>query len=254
MANEFKEARVRTAGEQALYGGGDEDLGVPESTPLFGVTTHPGDGLVRVVNFRSNDLTGTLPAKELSCLSAMTSFTLVGHDCLTGPLPLKYSTTLVNLNMASNALEGRLPAAYSELRCLKTLSLRNNCLTGGVPAEWAEGLDCLASLNISSNDLTEPLPPALPAGLVTVRLKGNFVSGHFPESLAASVPRLKFLDVRDNSLQGVPPATLGDLEHLETLYMTDNAWDVLEVVDAEKALAAAIGDRHPRARVFVAAM
>ncbi|MDE2772105.1 MAG: Ig-like domain-containing protein [Gemmatimonadota bacterium] len=103
------------------------------------------------------------------------------------------------------------------------LDLSHNGLVGAIPPEIV-GLDALASLALTGNDLSGgPIPPEL-GGLVNLEfldLAGIRVSGTIPSELG-NLTRLRELDISGNKLSGGIPLALADLSELTHLDLADN--------------------------------
>ncbi len=119
---------------------------------------------------------GTLipsPAENRALVKDCETLLAVGHT-LRGTTALNWSTgaalsgwpgvttggtptRVAGLNLASQSLDGTLPAALGQLFALTTLNLSSNSLTGDIPAElgW---LDHLTELRLSGNALTGCIP------------------------------------------------------------------------------------------------
>lgn len=89
---------------------------------------------------------------------------------------------------------------------LEGLDLRNNRLSGTVPAGWLP--PALAQLDLSNNPLGGhfPAPSSLPASLGYLYLANCNLSGPLPSSL--HTPSIRTFDARYNRLSGSLPATL----------------------------------------------
>lgn len=95
-----------------------------------------------------------------------------------------------------------------KLTALQSLDLSKNAITA-LPMDLAE-LGELARLNLSSNNLTGPLPPYIGNfnRMESLDLSGNGFSGEVPAQISA-LSRLKFLNLSRNSLEiGIPEAFL----------------------------------------------
>ncbi|CAL9766607.1 unnamed protein product [Musa acuminata subsp. burmannicoides] len=93
---------------------------------------------------------------------------------------------------------------------LQSLDLSSSQLSGPVPSELSALLN-LAVLNLSSNRLTGPIPPqlALCAYLNVIDLHANLLSGPIPDQLGLLV-RLSTFDVSYNRLEGPIPVLLAN--------------------------------------------
>ena len=89
------------------------------------------------------------------------------------------------------------------------LLLRENNLTGTLPAEWG-GLSELEALELSKNSLSGPIPVELVqlSELLILSLRDNSLTGPIPSELG-QLPRLQKLYLDGNSLLGPIPAELG---------------------------------------------
>jgi hypothetical protein len=106
---------------------------------------------------------------------------------------------VAELRLPGASLTGQVPVGtLGNLTALRTLSLRLNVLSGGIP-------DDLASAS----------------GLQNVFLTGNQLSGDFPRAFL-SLPGLIRLALDGNNLSGTIPAALGNLTSLRTLLLQNN--------------------------------
>ena len=103
------------------------------------------------------------------------------------------------------------------------LDLSHNGLGGPIPPDIV-GLEALASLNLSGNDLSDgPIPPELGAlaNLEYLELSGILAPGAIPAELG-NLTRLRELRISGNKLSGGIPSTLADLTELRHLDLADN--------------------------------
>ncbi|TVU45447.1 hypothetical protein EJB05_04934, partial [Eragrostis curvula] len=109
------------------------------------------------------------------------------------------SGRVAGLRLPGAWLSGQVPAGtLGNLTALRTLSLRSNALSGGLP-------DDLASASALRN----------------VFLDGNRLSGEFPRAIL-ELPGLARLALGENNLSGHIPAALGNLTRLRTLLLDSN--------------------------------
>lgn len=106
---------------------------------------------------------------------------------------------VTHLSLRNNNLSGSLPAALGELTSLEVLSLDRNSLTGGLPSELG---------NLSN--------------LTRLALNRNQLSGSIPSELG-NLSNLSIIGLARNSLSGSLPAGLGNLTGLTKLSLHDNA-------------------------------
>ncbi|XP_058076454.1 receptor-like protein EIX1 [Magnolia sinica] len=147
-------------------------------------------------------------------------------DCmLTGPIPaarLGGLSSLEELDLSGNQLNGNIPAALGGLSSLLYLSLRGNQLNGNIPASLG-GLSSLEELILSGNQLNGNIPAAL-GGLSSLEyldLSVNQLNGNIPAALGG-LSSLLYLSLRGNQLNGNIPASLGGLSSLEELFLSRN--------------------------------
>ena len=102
------------------------------------------------------------------------------------------------------------------------LRLRNNQLTGSIPAELG-GLARLQSLSFYSNRLTGVIPPELGrlSNLEYLSLIGNELTGNIPVALG-NLSNLGVLELHFNQLSGSIPRELGNLSNLRGLSLSSN--------------------------------
>ncbi|XP_010519466.1 PREDICTED: probable LRR receptor-like serine/threonine-protein kinase At5g10290 isoform X2 [Tarenaya hassleriana] len=126
----------------------------------------------------------------------------------------------ISLRAKSNQLEdwnrtlsymnfsGTLSPAIGILTHLKTLTLKGNDITGGIPNEFGN-LSRLSSLELDDNRLTGPIPSILGnlKNLQFLTLSGNSLNGSVPESLT-KLPKLICLLLDSNNLTGQIPERL----------------------------------------------
>jgi Leucine-rich repeat (LRR) protein len=126
--------------------------------------------------------------------------------------------TLRELKLAENDLQGDLPGAIGNMGTLEVLDLQGNKLTS-LPEEVRQ-LECLRSLNVSSNQLRS-VPMALFETSLTEfianknRFEGNFFT-------TASLPHLQELNISNNSLKALCDGEFIDMPMLKTLNVSMN--------------------------------
>ncbi|KAK7315041.1 hypothetical protein VNO77_33573 [Canavalia gladiata] len=132
------------------------------------------------------------------------------------------STTLVQLSLSSNSLQGEISQIISSLQNIKTLDLQGNQLSGALPDSLGQ-LKHLETLDLSNNTLICPIPTSFAnlSSLRTLNLGHNQLNGTIPESFAF-LRNLQVLNLGSNSLTGGMPETLGILSNLVTLDLSSN--------------------------------
>ncbi|XP_058076468.1 receptor-like protein EIX1 [Magnolia sinica] len=150
------------------------------------------------------------------------------QDCmLTGPIPaahLRGLSSLEELDLSRNQLNGNIPAALGGLSSLLYLSLDGNQLNGNIPASLG-GLSSLEKLILSGNQLNGNIPAALGglSSLQDLSLRGNQLNGTIPTTLG-QLSNLSLLDLSDNSLTGnVSESVFENLAKLRYLDLSSNS-------------------------------
>ena len=155
------------------------------------------------------------------------------------PLSAWYGVTtdaggrVTSLELAGNALSGRIPAALGGLSRLGVLDLGRagdlhdpevfyNALTGPIPAELG-ALSDLRELRLDDNALTGAIPGALGdlAGLTALDLSGNELTGAIPSGIGG-LAGLRELYLSHNALTGAIPSGIGNLTRLNHLDLGGN--------------------------------
>ncbi|KAL2967292.1 hypothetical protein AAZX31_16G166700 [Glycine max] len=132
------------------------------------------------------------------------------------------SKTLVQLDLHSNLLQGKIPQIISSLQNIKNLDLQNNQLSGPLPDSLGQ-LKHLEVLDLSNNTFTCPIPSPFAnlSSLRTLNLAHNRLNGTIPKSFEF-LKNLQVLNLGANSLTGDVPVTLGTLSNLVTLDLSSN--------------------------------
>lgn len=114
-----------------------------------------------------------------------------------GTIPKISSTTLVTLNLSSNSIIGPLPPSLGNC---EVVDLSRNLLSDSISVltNWNSNLEIL---DLSSNGLTGSIPNL------------------------TQFQRLTLLSIRNNSLEGVLPSTLGSYPKLSTVDLSSNRFD-----------------------------
>ena len=197
-----------------------------------GVTTRT-DGRVIVLNLRSNDLVGTIPA-SLGNLDTLAELNLRGNE-LSGPIPTELGNlaSLSILELDGNPLSGSIPASLGNLANLQELWLYDtyrateagefiSAITGAIPSELGN-LSNLRYLYLTENQLSGAIPSELGSltKLEDLNLTGNQLTGAIPSELG-SLTKLLSLSIQSNQLTGAIPAELNSLTELTSLALSSN--------------------------------
>ena len=121
---------------------------------------------------------------------------------------------IVELDLSSEKLSGRIPGALGRLTGLEVLDLQDNDLSGGIPPELGQLVN-LRELQIGWNPLGGEIPPELGAltNLVELNLSNSELTGGIPPELGRLV-NLRELLIGSNPLGGEIPPELGSLTNL----------------------------------------
>nr|XP_043624449.1 receptor-like protein 7 [Erigeron canadensis] len=114
------------------------------------------------------------------------------------------------------------PESLRSMRNIYRLDLSSNEIHGQIP-QWAGeiGGNTLYHLNLSHNFITA-LPQSQWYTLEYMYLQSNLIQGRFPPSIC-NMNRLWYLDMSNNSFDGVIPECLGNItSSLKTLYLSNN--------------------------------
>ena len=129
---------------------------------------------------------------------------------------------VTELDLRNNQLTGEIPAELSQLAQLESLALGSNQLTGEIPVELSQ-LPQLETLNLSSNQLKGEIPVELAqlGQLQSLSLSDNPLKGEIPVELS-QLSQLEGLDLSRNQLTGEIPVELSQLPQLTYLDLSDN--------------------------------
>ncbi len=134
-----------------------------------------------------------------------------------------YSDGRYRLNLRNNGLSGEIPAEVGDLGSVDYLLFGfNTGLSGRIPTEL-ENLSSLRWLEFFDNSVSGSIPPELAniSSLGRLTIAHTSVSGSIPAELG-DLALLKSLDLRHNDMSGEIPPELGNLSSLEILYIIHN--------------------------------
>ena len=201
-------------------------------------------GRVVGLSLWSNRLRGEIPP-ELGNLADLETLRLDGNQ-LSGSIPPEFGnlSNLEDLWLHDNELSGPVPAELGQLTFLKTLNLSGNQLTGCLPASWRDAdIMVLGRPRLpfcgTSEDEGAGEDDGIAADLAVLETlyhamggdrwdrKRNWLRDDVPLSQWAGVftndqGRVVGLSLWGKRLRGEIPAALGNLAHLERLYLNDN--------------------------------
>lgn len=167
------------------------DNGINGELPEFGQLPN-----LQVLRLGSNQLFGSIPLEFLQGAIPLVELDLSVNG-FSGSIPNINSTTLVTLNLSSNSIKGSLP---SSLGNCEVVDLSRNQFSDDVSVlrNWDGNLEIL---DLSSNALRGSIPNL------------------------TQFQRLTSLSIRNNSLEGVLPSTLGSYPKLSTIDLSSNNFD-----------------------------
>ncbi|XP_047951822.1 putative leucine-rich repeat receptor-like serine/threonine-protein kinase At2g24130 isoform X1 [Salvia hispanica] len=163
---------------------------------------------LKVVDFSSNQLTGTIPGEIGSC------------------------PDLLAVNIYNNKLHGEIPASLGNATCLYNLDVEYNYLSGELPSEMLAKLHKMLYLHLSNNYMIshsnnsdlEPFFTALAncTELAELQLASNGLGGTLPHSIGGLSTYLGELQLQENHIFGSIPPQIGHLQSLTILNLTSN--------------------------------
>ncbi|XP_020235839.1 probable LRR receptor-like serine/threonine-protein kinase RFK1 isoform X2 [Cajanus cajan] len=156
---------------------------------------------LRVIDFASNYLSGTIP-KEWGSIKL--TFISLFVNRLSGEIPMELSniTTLTYLNLEANRFSGVVPPELGSLFNLQTLILSSNKLSGKLPVTFAR-LQNLTDLRISDNSFNGKIPSFIQNWKLLQRLEmhASGLEGPIPSSISLlrNLSRLRISDINGPS-------------------------------------------------------
>ena len=110
----------------------------------------------------------------------------LSDNLIEGPIPseIEDMSQLVHLNLSNNQFSGEIPRGIGELNFLTTIDFNDNIISGEIPKSIGD-LSNLSTLRLAHNDLVGFIPPELGSlsNLTIIRLDHNSLSGCYPIEL-----------------------------------------------------------------------
>ncbi|XP_022991145.1 protein STRUBBELIG-RECEPTOR FAMILY 5 isoform X1 [Cucurbita maxima] len=155
---------------------------------------------------------------QLSNLVSVTYFDLSKNN-LNGDIPYQLPPNAVHVDLSENSFTGSVPYSISQMGDLNFLNLAHNQLSNQLSDMFGK-LPKLKSLDLSYNSISGTLPQSFNklSSLTTLHLQENQFKGSI--NVLADLP-LDDLNVANNQFTGWIPATLEDINNLETV---GNSW------------------------------
>jgi Leucine-rich repeat (LRR) protein len=131
-------------------------------------------------------------------------------------------TTITEISLAANNLQGSISPAIGNLAGLRNLLIYDNALSGTIPPSIGQ-LGNLETIVLDRNQLGGPIPREIgqAAKLRLINFDGNKLTGPLPAELG-NLPVLEEIDFSFNEITGAIPPQLGQLSNLVTLQITSN--------------------------------
>ncbi|XP_077242716.1 uncharacterized protein LOC143883257 [Tasmannia lanceolata] len=150
-----------------------------------------------------------VPTFQLGRLS-LENCNLNKHSTRTIPSFLSSQDNLYDLNLGHNSLKGIIPSWLLYNMSISSLWLMGNLLEGSIPQSTHNTTSSVSFLDISENNLSEPLPTnigTLFPQLNYFNLSKNILQGRIPSSMG-EIERLSILDLSSNNFSGEMPHQL----------------------------------------------
>eukprot|EP00934_Nitzschia_sp_Nitz4_P008465 Nitzschia sp. Nitz4//scaffold95_size97785//2765//5123//NITZ4_004654-RA/size97785-augustus-gene-0.94-mRNA-1//1//CDS//3329560433//8455//frame0 len=138
------------------------------------------------LDVNDNKFEGPLVAlADLFVLPSLLTLKL-GLNFFNGALPTEFSSSLVELDVHDNNLDGTIPTGMANMVNLTDLDLSVNAFEGSLPTELG-ALTQLETLNVSSNYLTGTIPAELSSAqsLMELSISKNEFTGSLPSDICA---------------------------------------------------------------------
>jgi Leucine-rich repeat (LRR) protein len=156
------------------------------------------------LEIQRNNLTGAIP--DLGSLRMLFFFDASDNE-LSGEVPITLPTSLVEISVRNNNLEGKLPNNVGNLRFLQVMDLSQNRLSGAVASALFDH-PSLQQLTLSHNNFTSlevPGNKGVSSRLVALDLSYNVLGGLLP-AFMGSMPELTAVSLEHNKFTGTIPS------------------------------------------------
>nr|GMC47315.1 probable LRR receptor-like serine/threonine-protein kinase At1g56140 isoform X1 [Ipomoea batatas] len=176
---------------------------------------------ITALKVQAQDVTGGIP-DELWNLTSINDLNL-GQNYLNGTLSRSIGNLrrLQYLTVGKNALSGVLPKELGMLTDLRSFSISTNNFSGSLPSELGN-LKKLTQLYIDSSGVSGPIPPSFAnlLNLETVWASDIELTGRIPDFIG-NWAKLNTLRLQGNSFQGPIPSTFLKLTLMVDLRISD---------------------------------
>uniref|UniRef100_A0A0E0K2N3 non-specific serine/threonine protein kinase n=1 Tax=Oryza punctata TaxID=4537 RepID=A0A0E0K2N3_ORYPU len=216
--NSFKEQHPTLQGSTLLA---MFDAGYNMFTGNIDTSICDPNGVIRVLRFTSNLLSGEFPAGFGNCTKLEELY--VDLNSISGSLPddLFRLSSLRDLSLQENQLSGRMTPRFGNMSSLSKLDISFNSFSGYLPNVFGS-LRKLEYFSAQSNLFRGPLPSSLShsPSLKMLYLRNNSFHGQIDLNCSA-MSQLSSLDLGTNKFIGTID-TLSDCHHLRSLNLATN--------------------------------
>ncbi|XP_048133483.1 putative receptor-like protein kinase At3g47110 [Rhodamnia argentea] len=184
------------------------------------------NGSLTIVDFTSNDLSGSLPS-DLCNRWPNIQRLLLSDNQYGGLLPetLTQCKELLVLSLSINRFQGSVPRDIDSLQKLQALYLGTNNLTGTIPRTIGN-MSSLHILNLGFTPIGGDIPREIGnlVNLKVMNLQFIMLTDEVPQEVF-NISSLQMLALTDNSLSGsLPSGSDLSLPNLEELYLANNCF------------------------------
>ncbi|CAI8613509.1 unnamed protein product [Vicia faba] len=180
---------------------------------------------LKLVNLSGNAFSGSIPNGFI--FSKNMKIVDLSDNQFSGSIPVNDSVgcdSLRHLKLSHNFLTGEIPPQFGKCRNLRTLLVDGNILEGKMPLEIGLAVE-LRVLDVSRNSLTGRIPKLLVLSLSSLEIlwapRAN-LGGRLPVEWTDSSCSLRILNLAENYVTGVVPASLGMCRNLTFLDLSSN--------------------------------
>ncbi|XP_022716535.1 putative leucine-rich repeat receptor-like serine/threonine-protein kinase At2g24130 [Durio zibethinus] len=129
---------------------------------------------------------------------------------------------VIQINLSSSGLVGKISPFLSNLTGLQLLDLKENHFFGIIPPELSS-IPRLQILILNTNNINGPIPDSFALTNLTVfAVKENNLKGPLPPSFFSNCTQLGVIDLSFNYIQGQIPSEIGNCPRLWTLNLYNN--------------------------------
>ncbi len=127
------------------------------------------------------------------------------------------------IQLVKAGLEGTLDSSLGQLTTLLELDLSSNAFTGSIPSELV-ALPKIKVIDLRLNKLSGSIPFPVSNSLEALHLGHNALTGRplTTSFSSAGFQSLTILDLKYNQLEGTLPSSFTDLSSIETLDLSNN--------------------------------